>query len=325
MMQWETLILQTAQIGGTLVFISDKAPSLQQEWITALSENCQGMVSFVVRSKAQLCSRAFQTKSQDLVLLFESQIDLIADLNSCMQGQRLVIAPSTKMDRLFHTDYVWEGASLSDWKNLVSSLSTKWNQTPELQDFAKSSEAPCLFLDRDDVVVKNVPYNKDPEKVELLPGITDLINKAHEKGYWVAIVTNQSGLGRGWITWPEYQAVQQRILKLLADQGSWIDEWVWASYYENGVPAGERMASLRKPRNGMFQLVEEKLKPNMKKSIMVGDSASDLIAAYASGVQGLYLLSSPKLEQEKQELEKLQQHVENFKFSVAIKFGDVVL
>lgn len=324
-MQWETLFLQTAQIGGTLVFISDKAQSFQQEWIKALGDHCQGMVPFVVRSKAQLCSRAFQTKSQDLVLLFESQTDLIADLNPCLQGQRLVITQAEKMDKPLHTDFVWAGANLNDLKNLINNLLAKWNQTPPLQDFTQSSEAPCLFLDRDDVVVKNVPYNKDPEKVELLPGVTELINKAHDQGYWVAIVTNQSGLGRGWITWPEYQAVQQRILKLLAEQGCWIDEWVWAAFYENGVPAGERMASLRKPRNGMFQLVEEKLKPNLEKSIMVGDSATDLIAAYAAGVQGLYLLSSPKLQQEKADLEKFQKQVEKFKFSVAASFSDVSL
>ncbi|UOF01240.1 D-glycero-alpha-D-manno-heptose-1,7-bisphosphate 7-phosphatase [Bdellovibrio reynosensis] len=325
MMQWETLILQTTQIGGSLVFISDKAPSFQGGWIQALTENCHGMVPFVVRSKEQLCRRAFQTKSQDLVIFFESQQTLIEELNPFVQGQRWVIAQSDKMDKVLHTDYIWTSASLNEWKHLVSNLSAKWNQVQPLQEFASSSQAPCLFLDRDDVVVKNVPYNKDPEKVELFPGITELINKAHQLGYWVAVVTNQSGLGRGWITWPEYQAVHQRILKLLAEQGCWIDEWVWAAFYEGGVPAGERMASLRKPRNGMFQLVEEKLRPNLSRSIMVGDSASDLIAAYASGVKGLYLLSSAKLDQEKAELAKFQKQFEKFKFSVAEKFSDVSL
>ncbi len=68
------------------------------------------------------------------------------------------------------------------------------------------------------MVVKNVPYNTDPKKVELTPGIELLISAAHAKGYWVAVVTNQSGLGRGWISWGEYQDVHQKMLQLLADK-----------------------------------------------------------------------------------------------------------
>lgn len=170
-----------------------------------------------------------------------------------------------------------------------------------------SEKAPCLFLDRDDVVIKDVPYATDPSKVELVPGIVELINEAHEKGYWVALVTNQSGLGRGRIDWVQYQQVHQRMLKLLAAQGAFFDDYQFAGYIgTTDLEYGQILASLRKPGTGMFHRVHEKLKLNKADSIMVGDSASDLMAAYNFGVRNCYLLRTEKSDAQLKKLEQFK-------------------
>lgn len=174
-----------------------------------------------------------------------------------------------------------------------------------LPEVAGAGSRPCLFLDRDDVVIKDVPYAKNPETVELLPGVAELINEAHKQNYWVALVTNQSGLGRGWIDWESYQKVHQRMLQLLADNGAYFDDYEFSPYIkETDNVYGKLLPSLRKPRSGMFWRVQDKLKVDIKNSIMIGDSATDLVAARNFGISKLYLLKSHKSEKQIAELIK---------------------
>lgn len=326
MMQWETQIIDTVQMGGVLVFITDGAPANLEEWLKPLHEKYLGHIPFVKRSVNDLLSAKYQTKPQDMTFIFSSQVECLMALNAVLQGQRVLIGVEPLPSYKALVDFVWAPCELKDWKKGLESLAELMAGLSSPQDFLGCHEAPCLFLDRDDVVVKNVPYNKDPAKVELQPGIEDLISRAHGQGYWVALVTNQSGLGRGWISWPEYQAVHQRMLALLAEKSCWIDECVWSFFIDQeGVPAGRLMASLRKPRAGMFQLVNSKIKVNMAKSVMVGDSASDLIAAAGAGVGRLYLLASEKLNKEQSSLADYQMDHPSFQFEVRSDLKSVTL
>lgn len=325
-MQWETQIIDTVQMGGVLVFIADGAPADIEEWLKPLHEKYLGQIPFVKRSMRDLLSVRYQTKPQDMIFIFSSQVECLASLNAVLQGQRVFVGAEPPSLFKALVDFVWAPCELSDWKMGMDRLADLLRGLTAPQDFLESHEAPCLFLDRDDVVVKNVPYNKDPDKVELQPGIEDLISRAHQKGYWVALVTNQSGLGRGWISWAEYQAVHQKMLALLAEKSCWIDECVWSFFIDQeATPAGRLMASLRKPRTGMFQLVNSKIKVNMARSVMVGDSASDLIAAEGAGVGSLYLLSSEKLSKEQSTLADYQKDHPSFQFEVRSDLKSVIL
>ncbi|KYG61946.1 hypothetical protein AZI85_06975 [Bdellovibrio bacteriovorus] len=324
MMQWETLIRETVQMGGQLVFLKDKAPVDQDMYLETLLSHFRYEIPFVRRSVADIQSATFRTKATDLILFFEEQGELIDALNSVLQGQRLILAKKNFVKTPF-VDFVWSDCSLNDWTQVLGSLKQNWKKPPALPQFGEASQAPCLFLDRDDVVVKNVPYNKEAQKVQLLPGIIELINSAHKKGYWVALVTNQSGLGRGWISWKEYQAVHQQMLSLLAEKGAWIDECVWSSFIEEGVPVGNLYAGLRKPRAGMLQMVDEKLHVRMETSILVGDSASDILAGYSAGVGRLYLLSSDKLVKEQASLEEFKKKDPRLQYEWAQTFADIIL
>lgn len=324
--RWEKLILETVQMGGTLVFLNDAAPVDFSKWLQPLQAHFLGEIPFVKRHAQDLLTGLFETKSQDLVFFFSEQSSLVESLNSVLQGQRVLIGESKNgaMDHLI--DFAWSSCDLQAWNSTFTELKFLWDIRPQLSKLVDSHTAPCLFLDRDDVVVKNIPYNKDPDKVQLLPGIESLITKAHACGYWVALVTNQSGLGRGLITWAEYQKVHQKTLQLLAEKGCWLDESVWAGYIENAEGQyGGLLASQRKPRVGMFQTVNAKLRVNMKDSVMVGDSATDLIAAFGAGIRNLYLLSSDKFEKENKKLLGYQRQYPDFLYHVAPNLADVVL
>ncbi|MDG0815742.1 HAD-IIIA family hydrolase [Bdellovibrio svalbardensis] len=320
---WEQLIADTVQLGGTLVFIKEQVPADMSQWLAPFKNSSNCDLPVVTRSVQDLLSRKFQTKSQDLIFFFESQKTFISSLNSVLQGQRILLADGSAIQGI---DFAWKEASLSQWISSLKAVEAYLASAKPLHENLSTQEAPCLFLDRDDVVVRNVPYNNDPAKVELMPGAVELINQAHADGFWVALVTNQSGLGRGRISWLEYKGVHQQMLQLLAAQGCWIDECVWASFIENeAVIEGRLFASLRKPRAGMFQLVHDKLRTRMADSFMVGDSATDLIAAHSAGVKHLHLFNSEKFAKEEATLREYQKNHPQFQFHVLKNLSDLKL
>lgn len=183
----------------------------------------------------------------------------------------------------------------------------------------------CLFLDRDGVIIHDVPYNTDVAKVTLKAGVVELLQKAHNQGLWVTVVSNQSGLGRGLFSWTDYRRVHQKICKLLAVQGEWVDLALCAPYYEGTEfkQAGAR-PHYRKPELGMFKHAEEELGVSFENSLMVGDSATDLIPAYRCGINQLYLVASEKQVGEIQKLEEFKKTQPKFNYQLISKFSEIV-
>jgi len=156
-----------------------------------------------------------------------------------------------------------------------------------------------VFLDRDGVVIEYVEYPKEADQVKLMPHISAFLKRAREKGYAVVIVTNQSGLGRGFYDWNSYDQVTARMQSLLAQEGVFVDLIQKAPYFAQSESAschGRR--GLRKPRPGMFHGAVEVLGIDLSKSLMIGDFATDMMAADLAGVGKGYLLTSNHLERE---------------------------
>lgn len=322
----ELLILETVQLGGSLVFLADKAPSSLPEWTASLQKHFGAEIPFAVRRAQDLLARRFVTRSEDLLLVFSEQESLMDSLEAGLSGQRVLLG-SESVPRLKDSwDFVFTDVTSVVWQTLLQNLRMQWEQVSVIQGLPGEHQAPCLFLDRDNVVVKDVPYNKDASAVVLMPGIGELINKAHAKGFWVALVTNQSGLGRGRITWNEYQSVHQQMLRLLAEQKAWIDDCEWSAFIsEAGTQRGRLLAGMRKPRNGMLLKINDKLKADMAASVMVGDSASDLKAAHAAGVKKLYLLASDKTAKHQESLKSYQALHSDFQYQTVENLTDISL
>lgn len=185
-------------------------------------------------------------------------------------------------------------------------------------------QQPCLFLDRDGVIVHDVPYNTNPEQVVLKPGIVELLKKAHARGMWVTIVSNQSGLGRGYFSWTDYRRVHQRICHLLAQNGEWVDLALCAPFYEGTeFKQAQSRPHYRKPDVGMFKHAEEELGVSFSDSVMVGDSATDLIPAFQTGVRKLYLVASEKQDGEIAKLKEYQKAHPQFQFQLISDFSEI--
>lgn len=137
---------------------------------------------------------------------------------------------------------------------------------------------PCLFLDRDGVLVKHVNYLHTPEETELVPEIVDLIRHAKRAGWHVVVVTNQSGVGRGLFSERACQSVHDKIGDELAKQGLAVDAW-YACYDHptHGVEGYLRDSFDRKPKPGMLLKAATALPIDLARSMMIGDNTTDQI------------------------------------------------
>ena len=128
--------------------------------------------------------------------------------------------------------------------------------------------SPAVFLDRDGTLMEEVEYCRDPEKVRLLPGVLDGLAKLKEAGFRCVIITNQSGIGRGWISMAEYEAVHARLTELLS--AGLID----ATYFCPDAPGTP--SDCRKPAPGMVLKAAQDLQLDLNRSWFIGDKASDV-------------------------------------------------
>ncbi|MEM7170920.1 MAG: HAD family hydrolase [Pseudomonadota bacterium] len=160
-----------------------------------------------------------------------------------------------------------------------------WGQA--LSSVHRDRARPALFLDRDGVIIKDRGYVCRPEEVQLLDGVASLIRNANEGGIPVAVVTNQSGVGRGYFGWDDFAATQQRLLELLGQQGAHLD-LVFACPFHHDAEPPYRIADhpCRKPRPGMLFHAATLGNLDLSRSWIIGDRISDLAAGQAGGLAG---------------------------------------
>ncbi len=147
--------------------------------------------------------------------------------------------------------------------------------------------APALFLDRDGCIIVDTHYLHEPDKVALIPGAAETIRAANRAGWHVCMVTNQGGIGRGYYGWPEFHAVQQRLLGELAGLDARIDSVCAAPFHPQGRPPYDNPDHpARKPGPQMLLAAAAALDVDLAASWMAGDLASDMLAGRRAGTAG---------------------------------------
>lgn len=137
------------------------------------------------------------------------------------------------------------------------------------------------FLDRDGTLIRDTGYVGDPDDVELLPGAAEAVRRLNEAAVPVVIVTNQSGIGRGYFDEAAFRAVQARMESLLADDGARID----GTFYCPHAPDDD--CECRKPGLGLYALAAVTLGVETSGGLYVGDRMRDVLPALALGGVGM--------------------------------------
>jgi len=129
----------------------------------------------------------------------------------------------------------------------------------------------CVFVDRDDTLAKDVPYCSDPSKFVLFDGVPESIKRLNDAGYLVIVITNQSGIGRGYFKLEDMLAVNGRMCRDVEAGGGRIDD----VFYCPHTP--EDHCSCRKPEIGMGLDAIRKYGIDPSRSFMIGDNDKDVL------------------------------------------------
>lgn len=143
----------------------------------------------------------------------------------------------------------------------------------------------ALLLDRDGTVIVDHPYNPDPEKVTLLPGVASCLRVAQDRGAVLLLVSNQSGIGRGLLTWADVEAIERTLARLLYQEGVQLS----GSYYCPHAPSSG--CSCRKPGTDLILRAARDFDLDLGASVMVGDKESDVDAGRGAGCTTVRLAS----------------------------------
>jgi D-glycero-D-manno-heptose 1,7-bisphosphate phosphatase len=147
---------------------------------------------------------------------------------------------------------------------------------------------PALFLDRDGVVNRNHGYVFEISNFEFHPEIFEICLVAKSAGMPIVIVTNQSGIGRGFFSESEYQNLTQWMISEFRSQGIAINAVFHAP--ENPESKHVSIPERRKPSPEMFFEAAKKFDLNLHNSVMIGDNESDMAAAQRAGVEHRILI-----------------------------------
>ncbi len=141
--------------------------------------------------------------------------------------------------------------------------------------------SPAIFLDRDGTIIVEKNYLGDPDQVVLLDGAGEGLRAMSRHGLPFVIVSNQSGIGRGYFSIDQARAVERRLEALLAQEGVAIAGWYMCPH------APDANCSCRKPTPGMIEAAARELDLDPSRSVVIGDKRCDLDLAFAVGAAGI--------------------------------------
>lgn len=151
----------------------------------------------------------------------------------------------------------------------------------------------CIFLDRDGVIIEDKGYIRCIKGVIFLDGIGEFIRALNENGFQVIVVTNQSGIARGYFSFIDVNKINQYIQRnLLQYSGALIrDFYVCPHHIQGTVKEYTRHCQCRKPNPGMLLIAQKDYNLDFDHTYLIGDKESDVQAGERAGIRKSYLIS----------------------------------
>lgn len=156
----------------------------------------------------------------------------------------------------------------------------------------------AVFLDRDGTLIQDINYLHDVKDVELLEGAADALKIIKKMGFLLIVVSNQSGVARGIMTYEEVVNVNDEINHILQREGVRIDDFFFCPHYKKGNIAEYSVdCECRKPKTGMAMEAKNKYGLDLSRCYMIGDKKSDMEFGRGFGAKKVILMNS-RLNQE---------------------------
>jgi histidinol-phosphate phosphatase family protein len=178
---------------------------------------------------------------------------------------------------------------VATWHWLAGWVRLPWLLADRSRAPRGAGRAPAAVLfDRDGTLVADVPYNGDPERVVVMPGAREAVARLRGAGVPMAVVSNQSGVGRGVLRVEQVEAVNRRVEELLGPMGPWM-------VCLHGPGDGCRC---RKPGPGLIEAAAGALGVDARDCVVIGDIGADVEAARAAGARAVLVPTAVTRQEE---------------------------
>lgn len=173
----------------------------------------------------------------------------------------------------------------------------------------------AVFLDRDGTIIDYLPYLSDPDLVELIPGVGQSLKTLANSGFRLVVITNQSGIQRGFYSESDYEEVNTRLAELLREFGVVLDLIVFCPH----LP--DKQCDCRKPAPGLGKLAAAELGISLSSSFMIGDNRSDIEFGRAIGATTILVETGLGREHRKRSAEICDYVIPSLKDAPSIILG----
>lgn len=156
----------------------------------------------------------------------------------------------------------------------------------------------AIFLDRDGVINEDYGYTSTIEDFVFFDGVFAACRRFNSLGYKIVVITNQSGIARGYYTEAQFEELTDWMLGEFENENVEIAGVYYCPHHESeGEGEYKISCDCRKPKPGMLFSARDELRIDLAESILIGDKVSDMEAGRAAGVKSCFLISSQRLDE----------------------------
>jgi len=158
-----------------------------------------------------------------------------------------------------------------------------------------------VFLDRDDTIIRDRNYLKDPDEIEILPGATEALHKLNREGIPAIVITNQSGIARGYLDLETLDLIHKRLQAMLSKKGARLDAIYFCPHHPEAILEEYRVAcDCRKPEPGLLMQAAQTFGLDLTLCYMVGDKPDDIESIHRVGGKGIFIRTEKRFANEAQ-------------------------
>lgn len=150
----------------------------------------------------------------------------------------------------------------------------------------------AVFMDRDGTITEEMGYLKEPGKLRFIPRSAEAIRLLNERGILAIVVSNQSGVARGYFSEETVKKIHSKLKRLLKKEGAYLDEIYYCPHHPEFGPSKYRKdCNCRKPKPGMLLKAARRFNLDLKKCYVIGDKVEDIELARNVGARGILVLT----------------------------------
>ena len=183
---------------------------------------------------------------------------------------------------------IFKGIKLTQKHNFFLDIGTPKDLSLAEKFLRKFYKKPAVFFDRDGVINEDKGYVFQYKQISYINNIKSTIKFLNDNNYHVFVISNQSGVGRGYYSYKDVEKLHLKINEDLFHSCGHIDEFVFAPFYKKSKKFNSlKYEKMRKPNTGMIEYLKKKWSINLNKSIIIGDQESDRKLALNSKIRFL--------------------------------------